>query len=145
MNQNLALPCILGETIVSKILSVFSGNILNAAAAEDALVDEINSQIHSTCDKNLATLVQKFFADEDAESTALAFDVNPDHFAELTNGIELKTDRLIASTRKIVILVALQTYSAFEALDGLVHDIISTDCIGEYGEYAPDIIKPVAA
>lgn len=127
MNQNLTLPCILGEGIVSQLLSAFNGSIVNDAKAENDLIVEMNEKIKSTCDTHLSGLVQRFFSTDDAESTALAFDVNPDHLTALKEGIELKADHLLTSTRKIVVLVALMTHTTFEALDDMVHDVIAMD------------------
>ncbi|MCP0917886.1 hypothetical protein MUB04_15220 [Acinetobacter indicus] len=131
MNHNHSEACILGEGIVAKLLSVLNNDVvdtvLNDQNAETSLISEINDRIKSSCEIQLTQVVQRFFLNEDAESTALAFDVNPEHLATLKQGLELKADELLSSTRKILVLVALATHTTFDMLDSMVNDIIPTD------------------
>lgn len=124
-------PCILGEHVVAKILSVLNSdsvsNLLNDKDAESSLIAEINEQIKSTSDIHLNSVMQCFFSKPDAVETALAFDVKPEHIDALKQGIDLKSDRLLTCTRKILVLVALQKHTTPNDLNNLVHDVIAVD------------------
>lgn len=131
MNHNHIEPCILGENIVSKLLSVLDSdivsNLLNDKDAESSLITEINDRIKSACDLHLNSVVQRFFAKSDAVATALAFDVIPEHIEALKQGFDLKSGRLLTCTRKILVLVALDTHTTPDDLDDMVHDVIAMD------------------
>lgn len=133
MNYHQPEHSILDEGIVAKILSVFDTSLgdtyLNNQDAETSLITEINDRIKASCEMHLNQVVQHFFLSEDAESTALDFDVNPDHLNALKQGLELKADHIFNSTRKILVLVALATHTTFDALDAMVQDVVSKDTI----------------
>lgn len=130
MNHNHIEPCILDENIVSKLLSVLDSdivsNLLNDKDAESSLITEINDRIKSACELHLNSVVQRFFAKSDAVATALAFDVIPEHIEALKQGFDLKSDRLLTCTRKILVLVALNTHTTPDELNNMVQDVIST-------------------
>ncbi len=130
MKHNHIETCILGEGIVTKLLSVLDSDLVsnfpNDKDAESSLIAEINERIKSACDLHLNSVVQRFFSKSDAVATALAFDVIPDHIEALKQGFDLKSDRLLTCTRKILVLVAMNTHTTPEELNNMVQDVIST-------------------
>lgn len=119
----LTLPCVLGEELVSQLISGFSGNHLNDDASETALIAKIDNKIISACETHLNSVVQHFFKREDADELAIAFDVDAEHLKSLKSGLGLKST-LLESTRKVIMLSTVTAVMGFEALENMVSDCL---------------------
>lgn len=119
----LTLPCVLGEELVSQLVSGFSGAFLNNQTDEAHFITQIDNKITSACDTHLSAAIANFFKRDDADAMALAFDVDAEHLDGLKMGLGLKTS-LLESTRKILMLNAVTTAKTFDAIENMVADCL---------------------
>lgn len=130
MNMNTAnfaptgtLPCVLGQDLVSQLVSGFSGIFLNNSVGESDLIAKIDNKIASACETHLGAVIGNFFNREDAHAMALAFDVDADHVESLKLGLGLKTS-LLESTRKVLMLITITTAMSVDAIESMVADYL---------------------
>ncbi|MCP0917944.1 hypothetical protein MUB04_15510 [Acinetobacter indicus] len=123
LSATLASTCVLGQDLVSKMISGFKGNLLNDASGESSLIAEIDNKIAAACDTHLGAVIGNFFSREDAVEMALAFDVDADHLDSLKSGNGLKTT-LLESTRKVIMLSAVTTANTLDAIENMVADCL---------------------
>ncbi|WP_180099496.1 hypothetical protein [Acinetobacter sp. YH12153] len=122
-SSTLASTCVLGQEIVSQMVSAFKGNLLNDVSGESDLIAKIDSKITAACDTHLGAVIGNFFSREDADAMALAFDVDADHLESLKSGNGLKTT-LLESTRKVIMLSAMITANTLDAIENMVADCL---------------------
>lgn len=111
---------------MSKMMNLFEQNLVQnfsnfLFSKTDHIEDQLNQHIQNTSENDLKSIIANFFADPQAQETALALDLQHNEIQALLAG-EALNHKHLASTAKIVayyLAMETDTFSKIDVFDNL--------------------------